>query len=202
MRRRSRTAGRDRGDGGEENQKNDMHNAETAICWYVMRDLKRANALLPAYKMLREMGFEVFTPMRWQLTVRQGQRVRKEVPYMSDLLFVHDSRQNLEPVVERTPTLQFRFVRNAYCRPMVVRDEDMARFIYAVSNTESVRYYRPGEITSEMFGREIRIIGGPLDGYEGRLLKVRGARTRRLIVELPDLLTVGVEVNPDYIQLI
>lgn len=171
-------------------------------CWYVMRDLKRANALLPAYKMLQQAGFEVFTPMRWQLTCRSGRRVRKQVPFLRDLLFVHDQRQRLDPIVLRTPTLQYRFVRNGYCQPMVVRDEEMERFIRAVENTESLRYYTPGEITPEMRGRAVRIIGGPLDGYEGVLLAARGSKVRRLLVELPDLLTAGVEVDPDYIQLL
>lgn len=53
-----------------------------------------------------------------------------------------------------------------------------------------------------MCGRKIRIIGGPLDNFEGSLLTVRGSKVKRLLVELPDLLTVGVEVNPEYIQLI
>ena len=179
-----------------------MYNAETEIHWYVMRDLKRPNALLPAYKMLAEMGFEVFTPMKWKLTVRGGRRVRKEIPYMQDLLFVHSSRQDLDPVVLRTPTLQYRFVRNGYCVPMVVRNADMERFIHAVNNSESVRYYKPEEITSSMHGRQIRIVGGALDGYEGTLVTVRGSKVKRLLVELPNLLTVGVEVKPDYIQFV
>ena len=29
--------------------------------WFVMRDLKRANANLPAYKMLEDLGFKVTT---------------------------------------------------------------------------------------------------------------------------------------------
>ena len=56
--------------------------------WYVMRDLKRANAKLPAYKLLGNLNMEVFTPMRWRLIVRQGKHIREEVPFMQDLLFV------------------------------------------------------------------------------------------------------------------
>ena len=53
-----------------------------------------------------------------------------------------------------------------------------------------------------MCGRHIRIVGGPLDGYEGKLLTVRGAKTKRLLVELPEFFSVGVEVNPEYIRLL
>lgn len=53
-----------------------------------------------------------------------------------------------------------------------------------------------------MYGRKVRIMGGMLDHYEGRLLSVKGMRKRRLIVELPGLITAAVEVEPDYIQII
>lgn len=54
--------------------------------WFVMRDLKRSNAKQPAYRLLEDMGIEVFTPMVWKILVRNGKRVREEVPFMRDLL--------------------------------------------------------------------------------------------------------------------
>jgi len=53
-----------------------------------------------------------------------------------------------------------------------------------------------------MLKRRIRIVGGPLDGYEGTLLTTRGSKVKRLLVEIPHLLAAGVEVNPDFIQLV
>ena len=157
-----------------------------------MRDLKRANAKVPAYKLLEEMKMEVFVPMKWHLVTRKGMRIREEVPFIQDLLFVHETQNNLDAVVEKIPTLQYRWLR----------DTDMERFISAVDATESPRYYLPEEITPTMYGRKIRIEGGPLSGYEGRLLTTRGSKVKRLLVELEGFLAVGVEVDPEYIQLI
>jgi hypothetical protein len=67
--------------------------------WFVMRDLKRANAKLLAYQVFEERNIEVFTPKRWKLSIEKGKKVRKEVPYMTDLLFVHDLRENIDPIV-------------------------------------------------------------------------------------------------------
>lgn len=175
---------------------------EEEVRWYVMRDLKRTNAKLPAYKLLNEEKMEVFVPMKWHLVTRKGMRVREEVPFMQDLLFVHETRRKLDAVVEKTPTLQYRWLRNTWREPMVVADADMERFIRAVNATESPRYYLPEEITPAMYGRRIHIIGGSLDGYEGGLLTTRGSKVKRLLVELKGFLAVGVEVNPEYIQLI
>ena len=176
--------------------------SDTAKCWYVMRDLKRPNALNPAYKSLSYSGLEVFTPLRWILKTRNGRRVRECVPFIRDLLFVHESRSVLDPIVERTPTLQYRYRRGGeYREPMVVADSDMEIFIRAVSASQNPKYYLPSELIPSMYGRTVRVIGGVLDGYEGRLLSVRGARTKRLLVELPDFVTVAVEADFDFIRI-
>lgn len=170
--------------------------------WFVMRDLKRRNAKLPAYKLFESLGIKVFTPMVWKLVVRHGKRCKEEVPFMQDLLFIHDTRQAVDPIVEKYDTLQYRYIRGGYKVPMTVRENEMQHFIHAVESSENLRYYTPEEITPDMIGREVRIVGGPLDGYEGHLQKVQGARVKRLFVELPNLLTAAVEVQPEYIQLL
>ena len=53
-----------------------------------------------------------------------------------------------------------------------------------------------------MRDRQICIIGGPLDGYTGTLVTIRGSRRRRLLVEIPMLLAAAVEVEPEYIKLL
>lgn len=170
--------------------------------WFVMRDLTRPNAKLPAYRLLAERGIECFTPMVPKLLVRHGKQEREEVPFIHDLLFVHASRGVLDPIVEKISTFQYRYLRKPWREPMTVRAEEMNRFIRAVCSVESPRYYRPDEITPEMYRRKIRIMGGELEGFEGYLLSVRGSKTKRLLVELSGLLAASVEVEPEYVQLL
>lgn len=176
---------------------------EKRICWFVMRDLKRTNAKLPAYKLLEDEHFEVFTPMKERLSIRGGKRVREKVPFIQDLLFVHDTKEAIDPIVNKIPTIQYRFQKGGgYGKPMTVPNQDMERFIHAVNVSENPRYYLPCELLPAMCGRDICIVGGPLDGYEGKLLTVRGSKTKRLLVELPNFFSVGVEVCPEYIKLL
>lgn len=171
--------------------------------WYVMRDLKRVNAKLPAYKQLASLGMDIFTPMRWRLTVKGNRRIREEVPFIQDLLFVHETRERLDCVVSQIPTLQYRYQKGRpYCEPMKVPEDEMQRFIHAVNSTESPQYYLPKKLTSAVCGRRIRIVGGALDGYEGRLLTIRGSRVKRILVELPTWIVAAIEINPEYIQLL
>ena len=174
--------------------------------WYVLRDLKRANAKERAYEMLRhEEGddIEVFTPLMKRAFERRGRKVIEDVPVVSDLLFVYASRRRLDSIVASVPTLQYRYVRG--CKqnePMTVRDEEMNRFIAVVRGIEDVKYYTPEEVSPAMYDKRIVIVGGRLDGYEGRLKTTRGSRVKRLIVELPGLLAAGVEVEAQYIRLL
>lgn len=170
--------------------------------WFVMRDLKRTNTKLPAYKMLSDMNFEIFTPMTWKVRLVNGKRVPLKVPFMQDLLFVHVSRRMLDPVVERVSTLQYRFMRDGLRTPMTVRDADMERFIRAVEAADDPKYYAPDDIKPSMIGKTVRIIGGPLNDYVGKLQKIQGSKVKRLFVSLSNLLTASVEVNPDYIQVL
>ncbi len=173
-----------------------------AVKWYAMRDLKRSNAKEPAYKLFESKKKEVFTPMIWKLVTVRGKKMRTEVPFIPDLLFVRDSRQNLDPVVDDTETLQYRYVKGGYRVPMVVPDAEMERFILAVKSSKEPKFFQPDEITPQMYGRRIRIVGGQLDTYEGFLLTTRGSKVKRLLVELKGFLAAGVEVNPEYIELL
>lgn len=171
--------------------------------WFVMRDLKRRNSNRLAIHELKEAGYEVFSPMTQLIMTIGGKRQKREVPVIQDLLFVHEEKRILDPFVELRPTLQYRYMLGkTKNEPMTVSDEEMTRFIFAVGNTESPLYYRPGEITSAMYGKKVLMVGGLLDGYNGRLLSVKGMRKRRLIVELPGIITAAVEVEPDYIRII
>lgn len=175
-------------------------NGHTDRQWFVMRDLTRPNAKLPAYKMLEKMKIDFFTPMVHKLIIVKGKREDREVPFMHDLIFVHDTQEVIDPIVESIHTFQYRFLKQR--RPMTVRDADMERFIKAVESSENPKFYRPDEITQDMLNRKIRIIGGQLDGYEGMLLTLRGSKVKRLLVELPTLLAAAVEVQPEFIRLI
>jgi len=171
--------------------------------WYALRDLKRPNAKRRAWEMLQDMRLTVFTPKKWVTVTVRGKREPKEAAFIPDLLFVHEARTVLDPIIDTTETLQYRFRKyGAQNEPIIVPDADMERFIHAVSTFGSHKYYLPEEITPAMYGRRIRIVGGPLDGYEGSLLTTRGSKVKRLLIELKGFLAVGVEINPEYIQLV
>lgn len=165
--------------------------------WFVMRDLKRPNAKERAYQHLSNLGFEVFTPLTTRIKDIGGKRTRREEPFIADLLFVHTTKDRLDKIVATTQTLQYRFLRGKpFGTPMTVPDKEMYAFIAAVTTLPSTKYYTIDEITPAMYGKRVRLVcDGPLNGHEGTLLKIKGARKKRLILELPGLLALTAEIS-------
>ena len=181
------------------------HPAPTVVAdekqWYVMRFLYNDHPKLRA--LIAASGIETFTPMKWVVkTDRTGRRVKEQVPVLRDLYFVHATHTDIDPYVAAHPTFQYCYKRGGrYREPMVVPEADMTRFIAAVQSSASPLYFTPGELDIAR-GTRIRLIGGSLHGMTGILLKVKGARSRRLIVELPQTICAAVEVNPDLIEVL
>ena len=163
--------------------------------WYVLRDLKRPNAINPAYKMLPTKDIEVFTPMMIKETKRGTRKVLKKAPIFCDLLFAHSSRAVLDPIISKTVTLQYRYIPGGYKKVMTVRPEDMETFIKATTEGTSIRYYKPEEITDDMIGKKLHIVGGPLDGKEVELQKIRGTKKKRILVKIPDVIVASVVID-------
>lgn len=180
-----------------------METDEQPKQWFVLRDFKKWNAKAPGYKELPRLGIRCFTPMHWVVSTRRNVRKREHVPVIQNLLFAYDTRAVLDPIIERVNSLQYQYKRGCgSAAPMTVPDNDMERFICAVNNDPSPIYYSPDELTPEMLGKEIIVNGGPLDGYRGKLVKIRGSKKRRLVVEIKGFIAAAVEVNPDYIQFV
>ena len=171
--------------------------------WFVMRDLKRRTSNTLAIQELAKAGLEVFTPMTQMVMKIGGKLQRRDVPVIHDLLFVHEAKDVLDPIVEKLPTLQYRYQRGkTKDEPTTVRNNDMERFIHAINNTKTPIFYKPGELTENMYGKSVHIVGGVLNGYEGRLLSVKGIRTRRLIIEISEIMAAAVEVEPEFINFV
>ena len=175
--------------------------------WYVLRDLARPNAKNPAYKQLQampEMKDCVFVPLKQHVFMEFGKRVVHFIPYMPDLVFVHKSKEELDPIVRNMKLLQYRYVRGGkQFEAMSVRAEDFKKFKDAVEQTDNVEYYSYEEVSSRIYGKQIRIIGGRLNGFEGRLMSKRVSKFKRLLVDLEDCnLTAAIQVESEYIQLV
>ena len=177
-----------------------IDNAEEKL-WFAMGAPYRNE--IKVQKKLEELGARSFIPMKTDVVERQGRRLRVRVPAVSNLIFVNVSRDRMSEIKPMVPQMQYKIIRSSSGNSVItVPDKEMEDFIAVTEAMDGgVVYYAPDEVSLAK-GTRVRIIGGMFDGAEGVLLKMKGHRSRRFVVSLPNLLCAATEVSPDLIEIL
>lgn len=180
---------------------------EADLSWFVLNAVFGRE--LRVKELLEIQGIEAFVPMRYLIKMKRGHKERVLVSAISNFVFVHTTKEILESFKS---DLQSQYGYPTYFvtrkigdrRAIVtVPDQQMREFIRIASQLEEdVLYFPPEEIQLEK-GDRVRIIGGNLDGLEGTLLKVKGKRSKRVVVSIAGVAAVAAYyISPDLIQVI
>jgi len=162
---------------------------ETEI-WYAMRATYRREP--DAMRLLEKEGMGCFVPMQYKISIKKGKKVRALVPVIHNLLFVHARPSDVKRITD---------TRSG--QKIIISDSEMQRFI-AVAGTynDHLLYFQPDELNLSK-GTKVRVTGGDFEGQEGIFLKVKGARDRRVVVEIQGVIAVAMAtIHPDLIEVI
>ena len=86
---------------------------------------------------------------------------------------------------------------------MSVRAKEFEKFRKAVEQTDNVEYYSYEEVSPQIYGMQIRIIGGRRIGFEGRLMSNRGSKYKHMLIDLQECnLSAAIQVETELIQLV
>lgn len=179
---------------------------KTVEAWYVMKVLWRQEQKTQQHFI--EEGLETYVPMRQVL--REDSRHRKQrvsVPAINGLVFVYASIKKLEEVKENLrvahgQTIYF-YTNHVGGRNVItsIPKSQMDDFRSACDIAgDEVRFFLPEELELNR-GTRVRIHGGPFEGREGVLLKVKGKRSKSLVVSIDGFISAVVaDVSPEYIE--
>lgn len=168
--------------------------------WFAMRATYRRE--MDAMRLLEKERLACFVPMQYKFSVKKGKKVRALVPVVHNLLFVHARPSEVKRVKALVTYLQY-ITDTRSGQKIVVPDKQMQRFI-AVSGTydDQLLYFRPEELNLSK-GTRVRITGGEFEGQEGVFLKVKGARDRRVVIEIQGVIAVAMAtIHPELIEVI
>lgn len=169
--------------------------------WFAMYAYKRE---LLTQKNLEAENIECFIPMHYTLKEHHGKKQRMLVPAISNLIFVHATKATLTDFKSRHPSLQY-ITRKMDSRReiIIVPDNQMEEFMnIAKRYEEDLIYYKPEEISLEK-GIKVRVHGGVFDGVVGVLLKLKGKRSKRIVVKIPGVVAIAAAyIEPELIEII
>ncbi len=149
---------------------------------------------------LSELNIDSFVPMAYKVYTRNGRKTKILAPVLNNYIFVNCTAEEIFEAKKNIPCL--RYVMNHENNKVVVPTDQMNNFIQVSSvNDKNALYYLPNEIDFKDSPR-IRIHGGLFDGTEGRYVKIKGKRNRRLYVDIENLIGVTVIVDPELIEVL
>ena len=171
--------------------------------WFAMRDQHRGLSNQYMYEHLASQGFETYTPTVKKRKIIKGHAVIVEKPYIRDLFFIHATLSQVKAIMTPYCHFQFRYrIGVSPATPIVVPCKEMDDFIRVNQNSDSPEFISPDSIPADVRNRKIRVVGGPLDGVQGMLKKVRGSKYKTLYVELPGIMAISTVSQFDYIQIL
>lgn len=171
-------------------------------CWYVMR----------VYKKDREVeeylsgphGLPHFIAKKYYIRTYQGKQKSVLMPSIPGIVFVYSSRKQIREFKNYCSFIQYCYHKKDNREvPLVVPDKQMDNFIKIAQQVESdIIYYKPEEITLSR-GKRVKVHGGLFDGLEGTLLKLKGKRSKRIVVRLEGITAIAAsEIEPDLIEIL
>lgn len=155
-----------------------------------------------AMRLLEKEKLGCFVPMQYKMCIRKGKKIRALVPVVHNLIFVHACPSEVQRVKSQVTYLQY-ITDTRSGKKIIIPDVEMQRFIaVAGSYNDHLLYFQPEELNLSK-GTKVRITGGDFEGQEGVFLKVKGARDRRVVVEIQGIIAVAMAtIHPDLIEVI
>ncbi len=167
--------------------------------WFAIRVTYSREMALKEY--LDQCDIESFIPMTYKDIVKGEKRIRKLVPVIHNLVFVHTTRERMDEIKRdvalKTP-IRYMMDREKHC-PLVVPNHQMHSFIaVAGAYNEQVLYLNP-ELLPLHKGDRVRIVGGIFAGVEGVFLRVKG--DRRVVVSIKGIMAVATAfIHPSLVE--
>ena len=165
--------------------------------WYAIRVTYHRE--LKVKEDLDARGITCFVPMQYRREERHGVMIKRLVPSVHNLIFIHITPSGMKEYKASTD-LPIRYMMNREThKPIIVPSREMENFIKVAGTYEEKLIYLnpdPGDFAK---GERVRIIGGMFAGAEGVFVRIKG--DRRVVVNIEGLVAVATTyVHPSMIE--
>lgn len=165
--------------------------------WYAIR--VTYNRELKVKEDLDARGITNFVPMQYRREERNGVMVKRLVPSIHNLIFIHITPSEMKEY-KTTTALPIRYIMNRSTHePITVPAREMENFIKVAGTYDEKLIFLTPDLGDFSQGERVRIIGGMFAGAEGVFVRVKG--DRRVVVNVEGLVAVATTfVHPSMIE--
>lgn len=172
--------------------------------WYVLRVTYQRELI--AKRRLDELGVESFVPTKVvRAKLVNGRRVLQRRALVHNYIFVRSDRQKIDHIKQfELPYLRYvMHTKNGVRQAMVVPEVQMRSFMLVTGTEDERLMLLEPESVELAVGMRVRVIGGVFAGAEGLLMKVAGARERRVVVKIEGIAAVATpRIEKELIEII
>ncbi len=170
------------------------------VSWYVMKTTFKRE--LKAKAILDARSIENFIAMTRKVVTIGTKRRMATVPAIHNLIFVKCDGAQLQQIKAEINFLHNTLTKvNGVLTPIIVPSKDMEQFIGVATKSLEKLIYLDILETNLSKGTRVRITGGEFVGYEGVLMKVKGARDRRVVLSIEGVVAVAMAtIDADMIE--
>ena len=179
---------------------------DTTMCgdpnlWFPMRVTYAREMKVKAE--LDRLGIENFVPMTYRIVEsrKQGEVESRRVlvPAINNLIFIRSTQEQISDLKRRNEQLEpLRYMMDHTIGKeheiMTVPERQMANFLRVATKTDdSVMFLDENSIIGKE-GMRVRIMGGPFEGVEGVIRRVK--RCKRVVVGIEGVMSVAIAWVP------
>lgn len=167
--------------------------------WYAIK--ATYGRALQAKDMLSKLSIDSYIPMEANTITIKGKKVTKIVPVFTNLIFICTEEETIRGLVRDNEYLHYIYDKaDGKYTPSVVPVEEMNKFISFVENREIELTKVNYEDINFSVGEKVRVTEGSFIGKEAILTKIRGKRSKQVVVTLGNYLAMSIEINPIYLE--
>ena len=176
--------------------------ANEIVRWYVL-GIHGAHQEIKLRDALRQAGMESYVPLKYEIVRRRGIKQRRMLPAIAGLVFVKTSCDAFNEFAMRWPVVLFlrKSAFSNHADYLTIGQQEMEQFMaVGTAFPEYITYFKPEEVTLHE-GERVRIQVGT-KSYEAEIKRVKGKRSKQLVVEIPEVTTATITLTPDIMKLI
>ena len=169
------------------------------LSWYPMRVTYSQE--LKVKVSLDEEGIENFLPMTYQLVDVNGDRRRRLVPAIHNLIFVRSTQERITQLkMFNRAFASLRYMMapltssSAKQEILKVRDREMDNFLRVASVADNSVMFLDWSTVMENISRRVMVVDGPFAGVEGIVKRVK--KNKCVVVQIEHVAAVAIAFLP------